>query len=220
VSERPHGYVPAASYDWLLPLYDPVLRWVMREDIFKRRLVEAARIGPGQRVLDLGCGTATLTLLAKRLHPAAELVGLDGDPKVLEIARRKVGRAGLEIRLDEGLCTALPYPEAHFDRVLSCLVLHHLTREEKERTLAEVRRVLRPGGSLHVVDFGPPRSAWGRALVRVFHHGDRLGDNLAGFLPDLFREAGFIDVDEPTRFATLAGALVLVQGAKPMTAAP
>lgn len=218
MSERPRDYVPAASYDWLLPLYDPVLRWVLRENTFKRRLVEAARIEPGQRVLDLGCGTATLTILAKRLHSRAEILGLDGDPKVLEIARRKVERAGLDLRLDEGLCTELPYPEAHFDRVVSCLVLHHLTREEKERTLAEVRRVLRPGGSLHVVDFGRPATALGRVLVRLFQHGDRLADNLAGRLPDLLRAAGFTGVEEPTRFATLGGALVLVQGTKPAAA--
>ena len=63
--ERPAGYVPAAGQDWLLPLYDPFLRWVMRESVFKTRLVREARIAPGQRVLDLGCGTATLRHCAK-----------------------------------------------------------------------------------------------------------------------------------------------------------
>jgi ubiquinone/menaquinone biosynthesis C-methylase UbiE len=214
MSERPVGYVPAAGSDFLLPLYDPFLRFVMREHTFKRRLVAEAAIEPGLRVLDLGCGTATLTMLAKRLHPEAELVGVDGDPKVLEIARRKVADSGLAISLDQALATELPYPDDSFDRVLSCLVFHHLTREEKLRALAEVRRVLRPGGRLHVVDFGPPGSRLERALTHFFHHGDRLDDNLAGRLPALFTEAGFRGAEQTGRQLTPGGVLAFVRGTR------
>ena len=61
-------YIPAAAYDWLLPLYDPLQRWLVREDSVKRPLIQGAEILPGHRVLDIGCGTATLTILIKRLH--------------------------------------------------------------------------------------------------------------------------------------------------------
>ena len=75
----------------------------MRESTFKRRLVEQARIEKGQRVLDLGCGTGTLTILIKKSHPEAEVIGLDGDPNILEIARTKIAKAGLDITLDQGI---------------------------------------------------------------------------------------------------------------------
>src|SRR5438093_7602838 len=97
-----------------------------------------------QQILDLGCGTGTLTLQIKRAFPHAEVRGIDGDPKILKIARAKTQRAGLEIALDEGMAFALPYPDATFDRVVSSLVLHHLTAGDKRRSCAEVFRVLRP----------------------------------------------------------------------------
>ena len=80
-------YIPALSFKWLTPLYDPLLKWVMREESFKRRLIQQANIHPKMKVLDLGCGTGTLTLMLKRAHPEAEVTGLDGDPQVLDIAR-------------------------------------------------------------------------------------------------------------------------------------
>src|SRR3989304_3553043 len=95
-------YIPALKYGWLTSLYDPLLRWVVRESTFKRHLVEQARIKKGQRILDLGCGTATLTIIIKRTHPESEVVGLDGDPRILEIARAKVAKAVLDITLNQG----------------------------------------------------------------------------------------------------------------------
>ncbi len=96
-------YVPALGVDWLTPLYDPLLRWVMHEEQFKRHLIRQARLNPGQHVLDLGCGTATLTIMAKQAHPEAVVVGLNGDPKVLELGQAKARQAGVEITLDDGL---------------------------------------------------------------------------------------------------------------------
>ena len=217
---RPAGYVPAAGQDWLLPLYDPFLRWVMRESVFKTRLVREARIAPGQRVLDLGCGTATLTLLVERLHPDARVTGVDGDPKVLEIARRKAEATASRIVLERGLCYELPYPDASFDRVLSSLVLHHLTREQKLRTLREVARVLAPGGSLHVVDFGKPSTAFGGQLLRLFERGENVRDNLEGRLVEFMREAGFRDAAEAGRHRTPLASLSFYRGRKAATDDP
>src|SRR4030067_2941191 len=110
-------FIPALSFQWLTPLYDPLLRWGMREETFKRHLIEQANIQPGQRILDLGCGTGTLTILIKQLHPDADVVGLDGDPEILEIARVKAAKARVEITLDHGMAYQLPYPDEAFDRV-------------------------------------------------------------------------------------------------------
>ena len=207
MSEDKPRFIPAANVDWLTPLYDPVLRWVMRERGFKRRLIEQARIQPGQRVLDLGCGTATLTLMIAERHPETELVGIDADPRILEIARRKIARAGAKITLEEGMAFELPYPDWTFDRVVSSLVFHHLTPEDKRRTLAEVWRVLRPGGQLHIVDFGPPSTRAGRLFARIFHPREEQRDNIEGRLPARFREAGFEGVEETARIFNLGGSL-------------
>ena len=89
MKELSSQYIPALRFKWLTPFYDPLLKWGMREENFKRRLVAQANIRPGSRVLDLGCGTGTLTILVKRIIPEAEVTGLDGDPAVLQIAGQK-----------------------------------------------------------------------------------------------------------------------------------
>src|ERR687895_68289 len=96
---RPEGYIPALGHDLLTPLYDPLLRWLMREERFKRRLIEQADVRGGHSVLDLGCGTGTLTMMVKQTNPDAEVVGLDGDVNVLKIARAKADKAGVRLLL-------------------------------------------------------------------------------------------------------------------------
>jgi ubiquinone/menaquinone biosynthesis C-methylase UbiE len=217
MDEKPDTYLPALSYDLLTPLYDSLIRLTMPERAFKRRLVEQARVRDGQRVLDLGCGTATLTLLAKEMCPGAGVTGLDGDPRILEIARKKAEGAGADVSLDLGMSYGLPYPEASFDRVVSSLFFHHLTREDKVRTLAEVRRVLRAGGELHVADFGRPQNLLMRLASlpwRAFDGRETTGDNVAGRLPETMRRCGFAGVHESARYKTLFGTLSLYQGRK------
>lgn len=206
------SYIPALSHDWLTPLYDSVIRWTMPEATFKRCLIEQAHIKSGHRVLDLGCGTATLTLLIKKTHPEATVVGVDGDPRILGIARTKADQAKLDITLDKGMGFDLPYPSASFDRVVSSLVLHHLTREKKVTTLSEVHRVLRASGELHIADFGKPQNA--PMLVasipwRIFDGSKNTADNVKGLLPELMRSAGFVEVRESARYMTLFGTLSL-----------
>jgi len=189
----------------------------MPEAALKRQLVEQAQIRPGHRVLDLGCGTATLTVLIKRLHPGAEVVGLDGDQEILEIARAKVARAGLDIALEQGMAFALPYPVSSFDRVLSSMVFHHLTRENKARTLQEVFRVLRPGGELHVVDFGRPHNAITGPISLVMRRLEETSDNIKGLLPGMMRRAGFEEVGEAARHTTVFGTVCLYRARRPLS---
>ncbi len=212
--EKSDKYIPALGLDRLTPLYDPLLRWVMREGKFKRRLIDQARIQPGQRVLDLGCGTATLTILIKQAQPDSEVVGIDGDTKVLDIGRAKAARAGVNITLDHGLAFQLPYPDGSFERVLSSLVFHHLTAEDKRRTLSEVMRVLQPGGELHVADFGKPHNIYTRLISSLTLRLERAADNVRGLLPEMFRQAGFEGTEETVRYGTVFGTLALYRGQK------
>jgi len=208
-------YIPAFGHERLTPLYDPLLKWVMREETFKRELIRQANIGKGQRVLDLGCGTATLTLLVKQTHPDADVVGLDGDTQVLEIGRSKAVKAGVSITLDHGMAFDLPYPDNSFDRVLSSLMFHHLSTEDKQRTLGETFRVLRPGGELYIVDFGKPHHALSHVISLIGRRLEHAADNIQGLLPEMIRRAGFVEVEEPTRFTTIFGALSLYKARKP-----
>lgn len=216
---KPHGYVPALGFDWLTPLYDPLLRALLREDALKGRLVAQAGILPGHAVLDVGCGTATLAILVKRAHPDARVVGLDGDPKVLAIARRKIAAAGVDVELREAMAFDPALPAASFDRVLTSLVLHHLSRDQKRETLAAIARLLKPGGELHIADFGPPSGPYARLVSRVVAHfdgEDRVADNLKGVLPKLIAEAGFEDVRERGEAFTPFGTLVYLSARTPL----
>jgi len=213
-----NAYIPALRYDWLTPLYDPLIRGTLRESTFKRQLVKQARLEGGRRVLDLGCGTGTLALLIKSHHPKADVFGLDADPKVLEVARAKAAKAGLSIRLDHGMAFELPYPDVSFDRVISSLLFHHLTRGNKERTLREVFRVLRPGGELHVADWGKAQNQLMRmafVLVQLLDGLETTMDNVKGLLPEFFRAAAFEDIHDPTRYMTIVGTLSLYRARKP-----
>lgn len=211
-------YVPALRFRFLTRVYDPAVRATTRESELKRRLLDQAAIEPAHRVLDLGCGTGTLAVRAKRREPGAELVGLDGDPAVLARARDKAREADVEIRFDEGLSTELPYDDSTFDRVLSTLFFHHLTGADKRRTAAEVARVLRPGGALHVADLGRPADPlmWALVLqVRVFDGLEQTRDNVAGSLPAIFAEAGLEGARERDRLRTPVGIIALYSAGQP-----
>jgi ubiquinone/menaquinone biosynthesis C-methylase UbiE len=185
-----HDYLPAMGHDRLLPLYD-TFTWLLGVPRVHRRLVELAAIEPGHRVLEIGCGTGNLALRAQRMHPDAEVVGIDPDPLALERARRKADRAGLPVRWDRGKAGELPYADESVDRVLSALMFHHLDDAEKKSALAEVRRVLRPGGQLHLVDIaGHHRGRAGRRILRNEHLRDNAGEGI----PNRMREAGLTDV--------------------------
>jgi len=207
-------YIPALRFGWLTPVYDPVLRRMLPEVALKQRLIAQAQIAAGQRVLDLGAGTGTLTVMLKQACRDADVVGLDGDPEVLVIARDKAAAAGVAIRFDQGLATALPYDDDSFDRVLSSLVLHHLTTEDKRRALGEAWRVLRASGELHVLDFGPPQNVLAWLISLIFRRLERTADNIAGRLPGMFRQAGFTAVEQTAQQMTILGMLALYRGRK------
>lgn len=206
--KKKEKYIPALNQSWLTPLYDPLLKWGMREDTFKRHLVEHSNLANEQQVLDLGCGTGTLTIQIKQRFSQIDLVGLDGDATVLEIARKKAETAGVSIQWQEGLATALPYPNASFDRVISCLVIHHLTAPNKVKVFQEVFRILKPGGEFHLLDFGKPTGSGMKIISIPVARLEEAGDNIQGLLPAMQRQAGISGVSEVKRFKTLFGELV------------
>jgi ubiquinone/menaquinone biosynthesis C-methylase UbiE len=211
-------YLPALRFPALTRFFDPFIRLAMPERRFKQRLVQQATPEPGQRILDLGCGTGTLAIMAKAAHPHTEVVGLDADSEILALARAKAEAAGAEVRFDQGLSTELPYEDGSFDRVLSTLFFHHLSSADKRLTAAEVARVLRPGGELHVADWGRPSDPLMWALfgfVRLFDGLERTRDNASGALPEIFESGGMEGAAEANRIRTAFGTLALYRARRP-----
>ena len=211
-------YVPALGFDRLTALYDPVVRLTTREQTFKRRLLDQAALSAGHRVLDLGCGTGTLAVDVERREPGVDMVGVDGDPEMLRRARAKASEAGVEVEFSEALVDRLPYPDDSFDRVLSSLLFHHLARHVKQAAAGEVARVLRPGGELHLADWGPARDPLARAsflVVQLFDGFEQTGDNVAGRLPAILTAGGLSDVRERSRLRVAFGSLSLYSARRP-----
>jgi ubiquinone/menaquinone biosynthesis C-methylase UbiE len=231
-------YTKAMWTDRMVPYYDTIARLLMRERRIKRRVVAATRLAPAGRLLDIGCGTGTLALLAKRMRPSASIVGLDGDPAILALARRKAAAAGLAVQFDEGMSYDLPYADGSFDAATSTLMLHHLTPSQRERTLRELWRVLCPGGRLVIADLAPPHnrlmSLAGRPLrllAKVHphgkghahsdgeghgeHHQEHAGPSIERHLPERLAAMGWSVNTPPEYFMTLVGTLALYAATRP-----
>lgn len=217
-NEQERTTIPALGFHWLTSLYDPVLRLALKEDKFKGLLVQQAGLLPGHRVLDLGCGTATLTIMLKQACPEATIIGLDADRKALEIARGKIEAAGVEVELHEGLASEPPFESDSFDRVLSSLLFHHLTTEQKRRALSMVRRLLVPGGELHIADWGRAQNLAMRLAflgVRLLDGFETTSDSVHGRLVPLMERAGFTSASETDRAMTMFGTLSRYQATSP-----
>jgi ubiquinone/menaquinone biosynthesis C-methylase UbiE len=171
-----------------------------------------------QKILDLGCGTATLTILIKNKFPMAEVVGIDIDPEILKIARDKVNKSGLNLLLELCSSTELIFPDESFDRILSSMAIHHLNREQKIKTFKEVFRVLRPEGEFHIMDFNKPHNLLMyilSLLLSLFNKfGEPTNDNISGKLPELLTQAGFSRVDIIKNFSTIFGTISVIKAKK------
>jgi len=143
-----------------------------RERALRERLVDLARLVPGEVVLDVGCGTGSLAIVAKRrVGDTGEVHGIDAAPEMIAQATRKAAKAGLLVAFQAGRAEALPFPDAHFDVVFSTLMLHHLPAPVRQRLGEEIQRVLKPGGRVIAVDFEPPKKKKGGLISRLHRHG-------------------------------------------------
>ena len=203
-------FVPALRWNSLTRFYDVVVSLTARESYFKRRLVAGLALEAGARVLDLGCGTGTLALAIKARQPRATIVGVDADEAVLQRAGRKAGDVGLAVEFRREDARILPFDRSSFDLVVSSLFFHHLLLEDKKRTLAEVLRVLKPGGSLHVADWGRPANLAAHAgffLVRLFDGFAITRESADGTFPRLLQTAGFAEIRETHAVAAPLGTI-------------
>jgi demethylmenaquinone methyltransferase/2-methoxy-6-polyprenyl-1,4-benzoquinol methylase/phosphoethanolamine N-methyltransferase len=169
-----------------------------------RMVVELANIMPGDSVLDVGCGTGSLTLTAHPFAgPAGNVHGIDAAPEMIEVARKKASRAGLGVVFDVGLIEQLAFPDATFHVVISRLAIHHLPDDLKPRGFAEILRVLKPGGRLLIADFRPPANPVLNHLTTAMVGAHMMHTDVWA-LPSMLVSAGFVDIASgPTRSAFL-----------------
>lgn len=176
-------------------LYDAVVWFSFRgrERQFRRRLLDLSRLRPGESVLDVGCGTGTLAILAAEIAGrSGRVCGVDPSAEMIARARSKAARAGADVRFENAAAQALPFTDASFDLALSTMMLHHLGRAARRELAAELRRVLRPGGRALIVDFAKPATQGrGRAGHLRHRHGHVDPAETVGLL----QNAGFSAVE-------------------------
>jgi len=211
------NYIPALKYDWLTQVYDHVLQFTMPEKKFKIALIDQMGIQPGNRVLDFGCGSLTLSIMAAQTHPHAEFHGVDIDDKILSIAKEKLKDTEVNIHIQNYDGGRLPYPDGHFSKIMSSLVFHHLTLQQKYAALDEMHRVLKPGGELHIADFGKPSNVFQRIgfyTIQCLDGFETTRDSVKYLLPTAMRDSGFAQVEEVNYFNTIVGTVRLLGGIK------
>jgi len=169
--------------------YD-LLLWAIslgRESAFRQKQIDLAGIAAGESVLDVGCGTGTLAIAAKRrVGESGKVYGIDASPEMIARARKKARKAGVELAFDTAAIEAIPFPDATFDVVLSTVMLHHLPDQARQEGIREIRRVLKPGGRLFAVDFGESES---ERHSRITRHRNHAHFDIRQLTPEL-NEAG------------------------------
>lgn len=188
--------VPALGKDIFTPLFDFLIEAVGLGTSFKEKVLERAHLKNCERLLDVGCGTATLLIAAKSHSPASQVVGIDADERVLDIARRKIQKTRVEVEVMRARAEDLPFASSSFDVVVSTLIFHHLPTEIKQLAMTEIHRVLKPDGRFLLVDFGKPEGVLLKTFFALasFVRSDEakyLLDNRQGKLPLFLEEAGF-----------------------------
>ena len=173
-----------------------------RAPAIRRMTVKMAKVVPGEVVLDVGCGTGTLTIAAKdRAGPTGQVHGIDASPEMIDVAREKAGKKGADVDFRVGLIEDIPFPDGQFDVVLSSLMLHHLPDDVKRQGFQEIRRVLKPDGRFLAIDLSPSGGVLGH-LVQILglHRGEGTLEEVSGMLT----AAGFTAVQSGrTRYKVL-----------------
>lgn len=194
-------YVPAAGKHWLLPLYDPLLALLTREKKWRGMILDSLALKPGDVMVDVGCGTGTLAIMAKTLQPGATVIGIDPDPNALARAAHKAEskRASVGFQRGFGDETATIVGRGVATKAVSSMALHHMPRDMHLRTIAAMRDALAPGGAIRIADF-------------VAGH---FGGAADGDLVKDLAQAGFENARPLQRFRVAFSDAILVAAEKP-----
>ncbi len=216
-------FTPALGFAFLTPLYDVSVAAALRENTWRRKLIRLIDPRPGDRILDVGCGTGSLAIRLYREEPGISVIGVDPDPKILGRARLKSSE--MSITWVDGFLDETTAPQiGAVNKVTSSLVLHQTPMDEKKRILATMFELLEPGGQLVIADFGLQRNVLMRTLfrctVQLLDGVEDTRPSAEGRLPQLISDAGFDDVEERDVVNTVLGSISLYTAQKAATRAP
>lgn len=189
-----YTFSPPAGPSYMTPFYDLIMKLWGFNEAYRKRIFDMAQIQNGESILDVGCGTGSLVFSAKERFPLSMISGIDADRKILEIAKKKAEKNGLEVNLHYGKAEKLPLESSNIDVVISSITFHHLPTDIKYKAFSEIYRVLKKDGRFLLADFGKPGNLFWKILLKsvgYFEIADYLKDNLEGRLPGMAKKTGF-----------------------------
>jgi SAM-dependent methyltransferase len=203
----------------ILSLYDPIVRLMSRERVWRTALLQHLQARPNETIVDVGCGTGTFLRDIGRKVSSANLIGVDPDQRILRRAHDKLSAAEIESEL---LCGKLPdlievLKRREIHKVTSSLVLHQVSLAEKTALLAAMFAILAPSGAIAIADYGLQRTVLARGLFRLVQLVDGFEDtqpNADGIIPDLMRDVGFVSISEVNVITTATGSISIYHGVK------
>lgn len=208
-------YTPALKYSILTPIYDLSLKLFTRETTWRNKLIQLTDPRPGERILDLGCGTGSNSIWIKKKFPECEVVGIDPDAKALELAERKSRKLNLDIHWIQGFIDEHSRESiGEFSKVVSSLVLHQTSTETKKNILVAAKSLLVHDGRLCIADYGIQSTLMMKVLYRLIVQTiDGYSDtqpNAEGYLTQCLSEIGFAQVTQECEYHTLTGSIALL----------
>lgn len=209
------SYIPALRYNWLTKFYDFFLGLTFPEKKIKQALINQLQLAGNETILDFGCGTATLSIMLKKQFPGVRVIAIDVDDKILSIAQQKIKKAGVLIELKKYDGEKLPFTGyQYFDKIVSSLVFHHLPTLVKRKIFGQLYKLIKPGGELHIADFGKANTLYTKIAFGIFRRFDGEENtkvNAEGLLPQFIKGGGFNTVEVKEFFNMAFGTVNLIR---------
>lgn len=206
------NFIPALRFKSLNNLFDRFLKVSMKEKFIKNELIYFSKLNNNQTILDFGCGTGTLIKMILDKIPELNIIGLDIDQNILNIASQKLKLYNPQLIKYNG--TNIPFSDNYFDKVLTSLAIHHIYTENKILIFSEISRVIKKGGKIYILDFVKPKDVYAKFVTSILKMTEPIHDNIDGKIPGMLYESGFTDISENGYYKTIFGPLTIYCGTK------
>jgi ubiquinone/menaquinone biosynthesis C-methylase UbiE len=206
------NFIPALHFKSLNNLFDRFLKVSMKEEYIKNELINISKLNKGQNILDFGCGTGTLIKMILDKVPGVNIVGLDIDQNILDLAVKKLKIYNTQLVKYNGV--TIPFSDSYFDKVLTSLAIHHIKSENKILIFKEIRRALKRTGKVYILDFTKPKDMYSVFVTSILKHIEPIHDNIEEKIPGILSESGFTDISQNGYYKTAFGPLTIYCGTK------